>query len=831
MCVPTVNHSRVGVDKNFKLKASGPNGLKAEAVGTITNNNQAETTPSTTQAPTPTTTTTVPPPGLTVSSPTAREGSDLVFRVTLTGRSGRVSWLTIAHTASQNSPGRDFVPLGADNASADLTDGVPYDVPVETLSDNIDEDAETVYLSVRGPGDLKARGTGTITDGPVAPTPPRAGGGWSNYGACDAGIRVVAGYSPAAGSRHWQQVLLPMYDPDLKSGHTLVSKWGSIPAHNDTYRPPNPRHWWKHKPPRYLRSGYSLGEFILKGTVHSSVRRGEYPFNVKGHWRYRYTVGSQGRTRTKEKSVTYPCKVIVLPDSRSTLYAPACPAVYQFRRGEIVSESLTSVRDGVSFSASWRGYRPPGLSVVKDGTIWYLRGVPTRNGSYSLWLSNSIGTYQRSVRCRVVVHNRAPITVTAVDMSFTEGDFTPDSMPNPNWRGWASVSLSRAPLPGEGRVLVYVRVRDQRSGSQRNTAERFVPQPPAGWRAEYLQWWNADSSRRRCDFDCWLRQEKTWDRRSQTPDGTEDWRPPLSSGDDGRGEMLVVGVPEGQTSRVSSSLGHAVFVYGDQRVEQDEHFWWQITRVTGAAVVGSGDAAWGKATIDDDDSNPPEPPEPCVPPETEDCEPIEPPWRLTPENVGMSRPSDSIIVGLPVVFYLKNVKTSCLPDAPPKTLGGWCGTDIWPSNERAPSQWAETGVVWSANSDGDLEGYTFKADRIVIEDGDPYEPSVWECTNVEPTYNNRGKSAPGRRYVFTRNAPADDEPGAGECSFEYQEWGSYTLKVQVVWRVFRCAGPDADSDGVPETSTLSCSSSVGLTDTTTMPVEAARIIQRIIDPF
>ena len=109
------------------------------------------------------------------------------------------------------------------------------------------------------------------------------------------------------------------------------------------------------------------------------------------------------------------------------------------------------------------------------------------------------------------------------------------------------------------------------------------------------------------------------------------------------------------------------------------------------------------------------------------------------------------------------MKSSCLPDAPPTPYEGHCGNDIWPTDHESPSQWADTGVVWSANDDGDLEGYTFEAYRVVIEDGDPYEQAIWECTNAEADYNNRGKSAPGNRYVFTRNAPADDEPGVGNA--------------------------------------------------------------------
>ena len=151
------------------------------------------------------------------------------------------------------------------------------------------------------------------------------------------------------------------------------------------------------------------------------------------------------------------------------------------------------------------------------------------------------------------------------------------------------------------------------------------------------------------------------------------------------------------------------------------------------------------------------------------------------------------------------MKDSCLLDAAPEAYEGHCGTDVWPLDHRSPSEWEKTGVVWSANDSGVLEGWTFKADRVVVEDGDPYQPALWECTNLQSSVlrhaDKRGRSAPARRWVYGRDAEAHDEPGVGECSFEYQEWGQYNLKVSVVWRVFACVGPDADSDGVPETAT------------------------------
>ena len=82
----------------------------------------------------------------------------------------------------------------------------------------------------------------------------------------------------------------------------------------------------------------------------------------------------------------------------------------------------------------------------------------------------------------------------------------------------------------------------------------------------------------------------------------------------------------------------------DEDVESDEHFWWEITEVSGGDVaMPTGDAAWGKTTIVNDDSNPPPTPAECGQGETENCVTVEDlPWRVTAENVGLSRPTDSV---------------------------------------------------------------------------------------------------------------------------------------------------------------------------------------------
>ena len=66
-----------------------------------------------------------------------------------------------------------------------------------------------------------------------------------------------------------------------------------------------------------------------------------------------------------------------------------------------------------------------------------------------------------------------------------------------------------------------------------------------------------------------------------------------------------------RTGWASVSLSREILyveVYGDENVEPDEYFWWEITDVEGPAAMPSGDAAWGKATIVNDDFNPPPPP-------------------------------------------------------------------------------------------------------------------------------------------------------------------------------------------------------------------------------
>ena len=260
----------------------------------------------------------------------------------------------------------------------------------------------------------------------------------------------------------------------------------------------------------------------------------------------------------------------------------------------------------------------------------------------------------------------------------------------------------------------------------------------------------------------------------------------------------------------------------------------------------SGDAAWGKATIRNDDIVIPEPDvELCVPAPGESgvsdkggC--LVPPWRITAENVGLSRPTSSVIVGLPLTFYLKNVASSCLPDDYPAAYEGHCGDDIWPTDHRSKEVRTKTDVDWTPTGDGKLEAYVFTGERIEIQDGDPYEPALWVCRNIQDIIRSRsdyGREAPGRRYVYDRVAPADDEPGRGECSFEYQEWGGYDLRVSVVWNVRKCAGPDVDPDkkppgepdGMPAAAELSCSPPQELVDTVVIPVDAARLIQVITE--
>lgn len=171
-----------------------------------------------------------------------------------------------------------------------------------------------------------------------------------------------------------------------------------------------------------------------------------------------------------------------------------------------------------------------------------------------------------------------------------------------NWhqrRGWASVTLSRAVETGEPPVYVTVRARAGRSGSVRSTAgldTRPIPEKPEAYhRAE-----------NRGRMDIYSQTEgfrQYWTDRAA-------WEGPPSAGKDyrrwqstsGDYPTAVIVIPPG----ASSGAAGVVSVYGDDSIEPGEYFWWEVVSVSdGVAATPSGDAAWGKATILNDDLSPP----------------------------------------------------------------------------------------------------------------------------------------------------------------------------------------------------------------------------------
>ena len=112
------------------------------------------TTTSTTAPPAPTTTTTTAPPAptttappaptLTVSSPSATEGSDLNFTVTLSGTSGLVSLDVRPVSASASNPGRDYEPPSVSSLSRNIAgaSGGRFTFSVKTIRDTVEEGPE-----------------------------------------------------------------------------------------------------------------------------------------------------------------------------------------------------------------------------------------------------------------------------------------------------------------------------------------------------------------------------------------------------------------------------------------------------------------------------------------------------------------------------------------------------------------------------------------------------------------------------------------------------------------------------------------------------------------
>ena len=183
-------------NETFKLKVDGPHGLDLSVTvkGTILNDDEAaeeeeEGEEEEEEDPAPTTT-----PELTVSSPSATEGGDLNFTVTLSGTSGLVSLNVRPVSASASNPGRDYEPPSVSSLSRQVASGGSFTFPVETIRGTVEEGSETLEMHASvSAGGLSAYGTGTILDRGAPPSTPSMPGGWSGTGDCDAGILLVRG--------------------------------------------------------------------------------------------------------------------------------------------------------------------------------------------------------------------------------------------------------------------------------------------------------------------------------------------------------------------------------------------------------------------------------------------------------------------------------------------------------------------------------------------------------------------------------------------------------------------------------------------------------------
>lgn len=212
-------------------------------------------------------------------------------------------------------------------------------------------------------------------------------------------------------------------------------------------------------------------------------------------------------------------------------------------------------------------------------------------------------------------------------------------------------SLSRAVTDKDDYVRVWASY-GSRSGESHNV-NRATYFSGGGYRPgvkKIYSEWLGGRSRSSARYQQWRSYRANWDRMwrayiAWTPTRGEDYR--LGRRTEGDSPPYAA----------TGSSGHAyvpqIHVFGDTTVEPDEHIWWRITKVEGAEMP-TGGAVFGKVIIQTDDSNPPPAPVECGQGQTENCvDPEDLPWRVTAENVGLSRPTDSIIVGLPVTFTLR----------------------------------------------------------------------------------------------------------------------------------------------------------------------------------
>ena len=602
-------------------------------------------------------------------------------------------------------------------------------------------------------------------------------------------------------------------------------------------------------PGRGIPSGFTVtnaGEknkhIYLTGTVPDAVRAGTYTFSVSVQWGFNPYDVVFSDTVVYESN----CAVTVVD-----FPTPSCPADTEFTLGEQVDLRWTNhthltvhPMKTPPVPGRYQHRRPiPGLVFEKRAGGWYLTGAPTQTGTFTRQVETTVsGLAQtppaKSVVCPFTVVMPPPVVVTAQDVTVSEpaGDWPSASGLNSTIThqgrtvsleapGWASVSLSRNPVRGEGELLVLVQLRHDRSPTQTATASQGVvpdepvrPEPPdtsylPPEEAEIAQYaynqalnnyYNALNIYTTLPLYAFAGSDYV-----QLPSA----RPRVYTFE--RDGLVYSNVGGG--SRVYTP-GGPLMIIPDDDTETNEHFWWEITSVEGNAVIADGDGAWGKTVIADNDQPPP------IPNGQADL-----PWDADPGQLRVGRPADSVLVGLPLVVYFANVKDSCLVDVKPKAKDGLCGDDIWPDNHLSPSQWRAANVVWAASPDYPdlLEGQVFTGENIMVDLGDEFG-TMTECVN-DPPYGpaGHGKSAPGRRYVFNRVAAADDVLGRGECGAVYVKSGYYDLTVSVGWKQRACRGADADGNGAPEAATLVCSEPIDRESVAVKPVVVNQVLQII----
>ena len=323
----------MGPAKNFKLNVTGPNDLRASGKGKITNSNTApveedddddEDEPEPEEPDEPDEPD-EPEKTLTVSSPRATEGDDLVFTVNLSGTSGLVSLNVRPVSASSRDPGRDYTPPSVSSLSRTIasSSGGSFTFAVPTARDTAEEGSETLELhaSVSSAG-LSATGIGTILDR-GAPTPePSVPGGWAGTGDCDAGILMVKGtaYASAGGNPANPAGRFPDWAPSLRENENLREHyWQRKPSHSASVRRTPGKgipeglafNGVRHATgtPSSGRAGEKVNNWI-GGTISSTVRSGEYNFTFR--WLARKTGGNRLYRSTGPGD--YPCTVKVIQD-------------------------------------------------------------------------------------------------------------------------------------------------------------------------------------------------------------------------------------------------------------------------------------------------------------------------------------------------------------------------------------------------------------------------------------------------------------------------------------------------------------------------------------